>query len=596
MVRLMRLLSACFLILSVAAGVCATRAAPVSEAPLKQFAIRPTERLGTFLPKTTLNVERDGEIRTVRCECQVDNAWVNLEFRLLETKTGRSIPFDVNISYYHGTDGTERWETGNKVATRFIEISERGQYLVFVKGTTGKGDDPNSDTYHSGLSVDVTIYDGPQKFRAWLLILAGSSVLGTSMLLWTLTHRRSRSNNADEFPLNVPSEPSPPGRLIMLDGLRGAAALGVVCCHFFVPEMSSIATKLNSIFPDPIPTLARHGDLGVEVFFVLSGFVIAYSIGNRRMSGRYIANFALRRSIRLDPPYLAAIALSVLLWAAYLPGGLGECYQQSHGWKGIVANSLYLQNILGFPSIIGVAWTLCLEIQFYLAYIGLFSLAQFVSRHLRIKRLPDHCDVDVSQVALLIAFLPLTLASIYCWNNSLSDFSFFGSWHRFFVGVMCYWAFAQRINSVAFVAYAFVLATLAIYSSDLRGGTATTTAILIYTAGRTGHLSSALSASWLQYLGRISYSLYLVHILIGVSLVNMLWSPTQSTTMTLCMFLIGLAASIAGAELMYRLFERPSVRLSRKLKWRTADQSASPVTFQVGSSAVPTTTELPIGQ
>ncbi|QDV82640.1 Acyltransferase family protein [Stieleria magnilauensis] len=599
MAGIKQLLSVCLLLLSIIAGFCAFRTAPVSGTPMRQFTIRPNEHLGEFLPKTIIHVAHPGDTRTVRCESTVDNAWVNLDFRLEETTTGRSIPFNANVSYYHGNIGTEAWESGSRVTTQFLEIPEPGEYCVFVKGTTGQGNDPEPMVAQSGMDIDVFIYNGPQQTRAWLLILAGSLVIGTSILLWTLAHRRPQSSRREEQRLNenptaalatpqhrddvlpVPTwpAPAPPSRLAMLDGMRGAAALAVVCCHFFVPELSSLATTLNSIFPDPIPTLAQHGDLGVEVFFVLSGFVIAFSIGNRRMSGRYVANFALRRSIRLDPPYLATLALSMLLWAAYLPGGLTECYQQSLGWRGVLANSFYLQNIFGFPSSVGVAWTLCLEIQFYLAYIGLFSLAQFVSGALGSGGQDDRRDFSTSQTALLATFLPLSIASVIWWNCSLADFSFFGTWHRFFVGVMCYWAFSQRITSVGFFVFAVALAALAIHSHDLRGGTAATTAILIYVAGRTGHLSTALSASWLQYLGRISYSLYLVHLLVGVSLVNMLYRSDQSKPMALCLLVIGLVASIAGAELMYRLFELPSVRLSRKMKCRTTETIASPVSF-----------------
>ncbi|WP_372894467.1 acyltransferase family protein [Stieleria sp.] len=358
--------------------------------------------------------------------------------------------------------------------------------------------------------------------------------------------------------------------------MRGAAALAVVCCHFFVPEMSSIATTLNSIFPDPIPTLARHGDLGVEVFFVLSGFVIAFSIGNQRISGRFAANFALRRSIRLDPPYLTTLALSMLLWAAYLPGGLMECYERSHEWKGMLANAFYLQDVLGFPSTIGVAWTLCLEIQFYLVYICLFSLSQYLSDSWGTSGQFNRLNSDASQTALLITFLPFAVASVYWWNTNLSDFSVFGSWHRFFIGVLCYWTYSRQISSPIFTAFIVALAGLAIHSGDLRAGTAVVTALLIHLAGRTGHLSTALSGPWLQYLGRVSYSLYLVHIMVGVSLVNFLWRADQSIFITLCLLGVGLIASLIGAELMYRFFELPSVRLSRNFKGTTCDRSVSP--------------------
>ena len=63
----------------------------------------------------------------------------------------------------------------------------------------------------------------------------------------------------------------------------------------------------------PIHFIITNGWFGVDIFFVISGLVIAHSVGNSVITPRYFANFALRRSIRIDPPYWVALIVCVLV-------------------------------------------------------------------------------------------------------------------------------------------------------------------------------------------------------------------------------------------------------------------------------------------
>ena len=73
---------------------------------------------------------------------------------------------------------------------------------------------------------------------------------------------------------------------------------------------------LESWLPVPARAVLDAGHLGVQIFFVLSGFVISYSVSRYRVDARFIGRFALRRSIRLDPPYWMSISL-LCLGSAY---------------------------------------------------------------------------------------------------------------------------------------------------------------------------------------------------------------------------------------------------------------------------------------
>src|SRR5205085_2689695 len=117
--------------------------------------------------------------------------------------------------------------------------------------------------------------------------------------------------------------------------------------------------------------------------FILSGFVIAYATGRSRITARYAANFALRRSIRLDLPYWAALLIALgcgfaSRWVladsrAALPGD----------WRELAANALYLQTLCGYHSYLPVAWSLCVEFQFYLFLLVALAAAQRVAAWFR---------------------------------------------------------------------------------------------------------------------------------------------------------------------------------------------------------------------
>jgi peptidoglycan/LPS O-acetylase OafA/YrhL len=97
-------------------------------------------------------------------------------------------------------------------------------------------------------------------------------------------------------------------RFVFVDALRGLAALGVVLFH---ANEGHHITELFGYFPHFLQVGLENGSLGVLIFFVLSGFVIAHSLYEQRMSLSLLGRFTLRRSLRLDPPYWVAIALAI---------------------------------------------------------------------------------------------------------------------------------------------------------------------------------------------------------------------------------------------------------------------------------------------
>src|SRR4051794_15251083 len=83
-------------------------------------------------------------------------------------------------------------------------------------------------------------------------------------------------------------------RFEFIDGLRGIAALAVVLFHCY--RGSDLHAVLAATTPGFLLLLLDHGYLGVEIFFVISGFVISYSVLQTPVTKRFIASFVIRRS------------------------------------------------------------------------------------------------------------------------------------------------------------------------------------------------------------------------------------------------------------------------------------------------------------
>ena len=111
--------------------------------------------------------------------------------------------------------------------------------------------------------------------------------------------------------------------------------------------------------------IAGHGYKGVWVFYVLSGFIIPYSISHNRNQMLSVKNFLLRRLVRIQPSYLTALALSIFLLGFLLenPDYLDI--------STIVINSFYAAPFTDYKWLLSISWSLGVEAQFYV-FIAIF--------------------------------------------------------------------------------------------------------------------------------------------------------------------------------------------------------------------------------
>ena len=359
-------------------------------------------------------------------------------------------------------------------------------------------------------------------------------------------------------------------RFEFLDGLRGIAALLVVVFHF-----NNILIQ-NEIFPFPkiINWILAQGEFGVEIFFVLSGFVIAYSIRNYRISISFAGNFFIKRSIRLDPPYW--MTLLILTSLTILGNFFKAVPMPLAPIDDILINSLYLSDIMDIPRILPVSWTLALEIQFYMFYILLVSFIQFLNS--KFSKDKDAVSMSVPALIILNALMLVSLLqnTPHALLPSIQGL-FVYKWYSFFIGCLACWSMLKFIPSAFFwINFSFI----GMYALNVHSGAYATclVSLIIYGVAMKDKMHSFLTSFIFQYLGKISYSLYLLHWVVGLKVMDISLRNTDvfhhSLGALLLLLAVAISTSIFAADIFYRFIELPSLKFSQQFKNRSRKNTA----------------------
>ncbi|MFI5818339.1 acyltransferase family protein [Streptomyces rishiriensis] len=347
----------------------------------------------------------------------------------------------------------------------------------------------------------------------------------------------------------------PEGRLRALDGLRLIAALMVAVYHYAGRD-GEVSRAWGTSPGLQFPTLhgfAAYGCLGVQVFFVISGFVICMSGW-----GRPLRSFVASRVSRLMPAYWAAVLLVTAVFA--LPPVVFEAVSPSDA----LVNLTLLQQPLGVDRVLGVCWTLWAEIRFY----ALFALCVVLP------------GANRRRVVVFCAGWTMAAAIAQAAHQPLLDVVLMPAYAPFFVGgVGLYLVHRDRRDAYAWgiVAAGFLIgqhyAVRQLSNASDPHAFAHRTSLGIVLAVAFGFVAVGAIAlgrlnranwRWLTVAGTLTYPFYLVHEHLGWVAIRFLHRglhvPSAAT------FALTLVSMLLLALLLNRLVERPlAPRLKRAL-------------------------------
>ena len=393
--------------------------------------------------------------------------------------------------------------------------------------------------------------------------------------------------------LSVTNEMAQKHRVKALDGLRAFAIIFVLFSHSVWKLGFPINFRLASA---DFHNLFYNGWLGVDLFFVLSGFLIASQLLNKPLTRDNLRKFCCKRYFRIAPAYYISVILA-LLFLHVLPSindgaSIYEIFLK--WWQPVLSHFSFTHDYLArSPSIDGLFWSIPVEIKFYL------TLPLFIYLLLKLRK-SEH------QIYAIIAFYLLYVASKLAYFHSLYGVEDIKYEYYFLhvktpfhlaldgltMGVLS--AFILRNDKIKSIKENHKIFELIFYSGLLLffilslsphflGGNATFFEITMMTPLLSLSFGCALIALVkgcvatkffsnfiLRFIAKISYSMYLTHLYalyFQMELIDKLSGVISSPT--LC-WLISLpaffAAAICLAYLLYEYVEKPFINWSRN-KW-----------------------------
>lgn len=321
-------------------------------------------------------------------------------------------------------------------------------------------------------------------------------------------------------------------RLGTVDCLRGIA-VSSVCLHHF--------TNGNDAFlsAGPWKSGASLGVHGVQIFFVISGFILPYAMQRSGYQAGDFLKFIQKRLIRLEPPYLIAILASLTIGSL-----VGLITGNQDGFANVsltqfISHLGYATEISGHEWINPVYWTLAIEFQFYLLVSLLFPLVMTLPRWISVAVL----------VALAHSGFILTSTSFV-----------FRHWCLFLMGMTAFFKQEKIMGAGQIVV---LLGVCIICGIPLLG----------WTGMIAGITTAAAIAFWktenriLRFLGSISFSLYLLHGPIGMRVINFSMRMERSAAMNVLVIITAALASIGAAYFFWLWVERPAQNWAGRIRY-----------------------------
>jgi len=325
----------------------------------------------------------------------------------------------------------------------------------------------------------------------------------------------------------------------VLDFLRGLAALGVVLFHY---SNSTTSTTIDNY----LSPYLRYGQYGVQVFFVISGFVIPYSMLRSNYQIKSFFKYIQRRFVRICPPSYLAILLYIMLYYSailIIKRPIDGIHWPGLTFTSIVGNLTYAVNLLNTDWFLNVFWTLAIEFQFYLIIGIAFPLVVSKKKLIVIATLA---------VGLFLGFIEIE------WFFKYASF--------FILGIVLFYRSQNLITKQEFIIMSAISIIFCFAQNSMPEFIFGLIAYLIILSG------FKFDFNFTNFLGRISYSLYITHVTVGIAaeiVIKRLITFYEYPTGKIILLFIYVGIAIAFSALYYRFIEKPFIKHSKRFIYKT---------------------------
>lgn len=336
-------------------------------------------------------------------------------------------------------------------------------------------------------------------------------------------------------------------RLPFLDALKTIASQLIVLHHlaFYGP----LSESAHRIAPTLINWLSDHARAAVQIFLVIGGFLAARMLAPQGTL-RVASPLAVigRRYLRLVVPYVLVLALAIVAAA------IARAWMQHDSIPGaptpaqVIAHILLLNDVAGFEALSAGVWYVAIDFQLFVLLVASLWLAQGLS---------GSPSAEVRLAPLIV--IALGLASLFGFNRD----PVWDAWALYFfgayaMGALAFWASSQTRGVLWLIAALPVVLVALALDFRPRIAVASGVAALLVIARCSGLITQWPRGRVFAFLGRIAYSVFLVHFPICL-LVNAAWlrflpaEPWLSAVGVIAAW----TASLAAGALFYRVVERP---------------------------------------
>jgi len=325
----------------------------------------------------------------------------------------------------------------------------------------------------------------------------------------------------------------------LIDALKGIASQLVLLHHLVL--YGPLAVAVAASFPASADWLVDYGRMAVQVFLVVGGFLGARSL-SPDADALTVNPLPLigRRYLRLVLPFVVAISLAVAaaeLAAQWLDDPAVPALATPGQW---LAHALLLHGVLGAESLSAGVWYVAIDFQLF----TLLALLLWLGR---------------KRAGALLAVLGLTVVSLFWLNrdSSLDNWAiyFFGSYG---LGAAAWWATTQRRAALWLLLAAAIGGAALLVDFRLRIAIALAVALLLGFTRLSGALERWPNSRPLDFLGRISYSVFLIHFPV-LLLINALFAtyPGSSPAMVAAWILFAWVCCLGAGLAFQRWVEQP---------------------------------------